>query len=114
MVNGVERIEKYQQGGYHPVQVDDVLHGRYHIVDKLGHGGYSTIWVASDERTNRLVAVKVGLLARTDRSASVKLSALSILKHLETRLQQNFSTSFVFMGRMGHTHASLWLQLRAT
>jgi hypothetical protein len=34
--------------GYHPVMVGDMLKDRYHIVDKLGFGGYSTVWLAQD------------------------------------------------------------------
>ncbi|PYH79545.1 kinase domain-containing protein [Aspergillus uvarum CBS 121591] len=32
--------------------------GRYQVVDKLGYGGYATIWLARDLRTGRYVAVK--------------------------------------------------------
>lgn len=42
-IDGVERLEMYELGGYHPVMIDDLLHDRYRIVDKLGYGGYSTI-----------------------------------------------------------------------
>lgn len=28
--------------------IGDVLHERYQIVDKLGYGGYSTVWLARD------------------------------------------------------------------
>lgn len=60
-ISGEERLEKYQPGGYHPVMLNDVLHKRYRIVDKIGHGGYATIWLARDEKAQRYVAVKVGL-----------------------------------------------------
>lgn len=58
-LEGIERLENYQPGGYHPIRIGDMLHGRYKIVHKLGHGAYSTAWLASDKRMNRYVAVKV-------------------------------------------------------
>jgi serine/threonine-protein kinase SRPK3 len=60
-IDGVERLELYEPGGYHPVMVNDLLHNRYRIVDKLGFGGYSTIWLARDEMVKRYVAVKIGI-----------------------------------------------------
>jgi serine/threonine-protein kinase SRPK3 len=60
-IDGVERLEMYEPGGYHPVMIDDLLHNRYRIVDKLGYGGYSTIWLARDEIVKRYVAVKIGI-----------------------------------------------------
>lgn len=60
-IDGVERLEKYERGGYHPVMIDDLLHGRYRVVDKLGFGGYSTIWLCQDVRLKRYVAIKVGV-----------------------------------------------------
>ncbi|KND93679.1 Serine/threonine-protein kinase spk-1 [Tolypocladium ophioglossoides CBS 100239] len=60
-IDGVERLEMYESGGYHPVMIDDLLDHRYRIVDKLGFGGYSTIWLAQDTRLKRYVAIKVGI-----------------------------------------------------
>jgi serine/threonine-protein kinase SRPK3 len=60
-IDDVERLEKYRPGGYHPVSVGDTLHDRYLIVDKLGCGGYSTVWLARDTRQNRYVAVKIAV-----------------------------------------------------
>lgn len=60
-VDGVERLEKYEPGGYHPAVIDDLLLGRYQIVDKLEFGGYSTIWLCRDVRLQRYVAIKVGI-----------------------------------------------------
>ncbi|KAB8263099.1 kinase domain-containing protein [Aspergillus pseudonomiae] len=59
-VDGAESLEKYGPGGYHPIMIGDVLHGRYRIVDKLGFGGYSTVWLALDTCLHRYVALKVG------------------------------------------------------
>ncbi|KAE8166057.1 kinase-like domain-containing protein [Aspergillus tamarii] len=55
----VERMEYYEPGGYHPVRIGDYLHNRYRVVHKLGHGTYSTIWLARDEISNTNVAVKI-------------------------------------------------------
>lgn len=58
---GVESLEDYQAGGYHPVHLDDRLgpEGRYRVIHKLGHGGFSTVWLCRDAMDNRYVAVKV-------------------------------------------------------
>lgn len=58
-IEGVERLEWYRPGGYHPIQIGDQLHGRYQVVHKLGHGSYSTSWLARDEQAHKYVAVKV-------------------------------------------------------
>ncbi|KAH6919211.1 kinase domain-containing protein [Coprinopsis sp. MPI-PUGE-AT-0042] len=58
-IDGAEDINRYALGGYHPVNLGDVLHRRYRIVDKLGHGAYSTVWLARDTRQEQYVALKV-------------------------------------------------------
>ncbi|OJJ45152.1 hypothetical protein ASPZODRAFT_134565 [Penicilliopsis zonata CBS 506.65] len=59
-IEGVEKLERYRAGGYHPVAIGDRFHNRYRVVQKLGHGSYSTIWLAQDERfNNKYVAIKV-------------------------------------------------------
>ncbi|CAG8909925.1 unnamed protein product [Penicillium egyptiacum] len=60
-ISDVETLEKYKPEGYHPVMIGDVFHGRYRIVDKLGFGGYSTVWLAQDRHREEYVAVKVGI-----------------------------------------------------
>ncbi|KKK12035.1 hypothetical protein AOCH_007679 [Aspergillus ochraceoroseus] len=59
-IDGVESLEKYRPGGFHPIMIGDVLRGRYRIIDKLGFGGYSTVWLALDTCLHRYIAVKVG------------------------------------------------------
>jgi hypothetical protein len=44
-----ERMSRYRRGGYHPVNLGDTFKdGRYKLYHKLGWGGYSTVWLASD------------------------------------------------------------------
>lgn len=59
-IDDVEKLDRYRPGGYHPIQVGDKLRDRYCVVHKLGHGSYSTIWLAQHEIANKYVAVKVG------------------------------------------------------
>ncbi|KAF1912614.1 kinase-like domain-containing protein [Ampelomyces quisqualis] len=68
-IDGVERLELYEPGGYHPVLIDELLHNRYRILDKLGYGGYSTIWLARDETLKCYVAVKIGISNPSDSHA---------------------------------------------
>lgn len=80
-ITDVESLENYIPGGYHPIMIGNVLRDRYEVVDKLGFGGYSTVWLAQDTRLERYVAVKIGtvnsplretaILRDLSRSASV-------------------------------------------
>lgn len=75
LIELVEDIENYQPGGHHPVCIDDRLHNRYRVVHKLGHGTFSTVWLAHDQRTQQYVAVKVGI-------ADAPLKETDTLKYL--------------------------------
>jgi serine/threonine protein kinase len=54
----------FQQPYYYPICIGNVLAQRYRIEHKLGHGGFSTIWMAHDIVTKKDVALKVTILAR--------------------------------------------------
>ena len=57
---GVEDLESYRQGGYHPTHIGDLYSDqRYRIVHKLGFGSYSTVWLARDLRRNTYVVLKI-------------------------------------------------------
>ncbi|KAG6008247.1 hypothetical protein E4U43_000189 [Claviceps pusilla] len=59
----VENLDEYTEGGYHPIHMDDYLgraqEKRYRVLHKLGHGGFSTVWLCRDEQLRRYVAIKV-------------------------------------------------------
>lgn len=56
----VEDLEQYRADGYRPTLIGDSFQeGRYTVVHKLGHGGYSTIWLARDHQQHRYVALKI-------------------------------------------------------
>ncbi|KAJ6023790.1 hypothetical protein N7540_004587 [Penicillium herquei] len=55
-----EDSEDYCKGGYHPVEEGETYNnGRYVIVQKLGWGHFSTVWLSRDTTTNKHVALKV-------------------------------------------------------
>lgn len=85
-VDGAESLGKYQPGGYHPIMIGDVLHDRYRVVDKLGFGGYATIWLAQDSLLERYVALKVGIADSLPRETRV-------LRELSTSASESTSSS---------------------
>jgi serine/threonine-protein kinase SRPK3 len=54
-----EPASDYKPGGYHPVQLNEVFLNRYHIVQKVGWGHFSTVWLCRDTKFNTFVAMKV-------------------------------------------------------
>ncbi|KAK2765450.1 hypothetical protein FQN54_008303 [Arachnomyces sp. PD_36] len=58
-IDEVEKLERYQPGGYHPIHIGDELADRYRVVHKLGYGTYSTIWLARDRHREVYVAIKI-------------------------------------------------------
>jgi hypothetical protein len=45
--------------GYHPVHIGEVLLNRYVIIQKLGWGHFSTVWLAKDFKYDTYVALKI-------------------------------------------------------
>ncbi|KAI0205885.1 kinase-like domain-containing protein [Astrocystis sublimbata] len=56
---GVEEISRYNKGGFHPIHINDVLNDRYEIWNKLGSGGFGTVWLCRDTQLQKWRAVKV-------------------------------------------------------
>ncbi|KFA70079.1 hypothetical protein S40285_03307 [Stachybotrys chlorohalonatus IBT 40285] len=47
-LENIEEVEKYVPGGYHAVDIDDVIDAgkdSYKVIHKLGPGGFSTVWL---------------------------------------------------------------------
>jgi serine/threonine protein kinase len=54
-----EDSKDYKVGGYHPVKLGDIFNERYCIVEKLGWGHFSTVWLAWDVIGRRWTALKI-------------------------------------------------------
>ena len=54
-----EGMPDYKIGGYHPIHVGEILMDRYVIIQKLGWGHFSTVWLTKDLKFNSYVALKV-------------------------------------------------------
>jgi serine/threonine protein kinase len=82
-----EGIDDYKVGGYHPVFVGECLIGRYVVLQKLGWGHFSTVWLCRDLKYDTYVAIKL------QKSASHYLEAAfdeveilqKAVKHSETK-----------------------------
>ncbi|KAF2013940.1 kinase-like protein [Aaosphaeria arxii CBS 175.79] len=70
-LEGIERLENYRLGGYHPVKIGEVLRHRYRVIHKLGHGTFSTTWLARDERSDRYVALKICIAESKSREVDI-------------------------------------------
>jgi serine/threonine-protein kinase SRPK3 len=61
--DGDEGTEGYKEGGYHPVHVGDIFNFRYVVLQKLGWGHFSTVWMCLDrarvDGSPQYVAMKV-------------------------------------------------------
>lgn len=54
-----EPEEDYKPGGYHRVQAKDLFHERYNVIQKVGWGHFSTVWLCKDQKFGTFVAMKV-------------------------------------------------------
>lgn len=45
-----EDPESYCKGGYHHVNIGDILNDRYKVLRKVGWGNFSTVWLACDTK----------------------------------------------------------------
>lgn len=73
--DGDEGIESYRPGGYHPVSLGDLYNNeRYLVVEKLGWGHFSTVWMCKDNRSKAsdtgYVALKIQKSASHYREAA--------------------------------------------
>jgi len=47
--NAEEGLKMYAKGGFHPVRLREVYHGKYEVLRKIGYGRYSTVWLVKNQ-----------------------------------------------------------------
>ena len=91
-----EGLDDYKKGGYHPVFVGETLNDRYVVLQKLGWGHFSTVWLCRDIKFSTYVAIKI------QKSASHYLEAA-------------FDEVEILQTAVRHSHDPQWLSdLRKT
>ncbi|CVK87721.1 uncharacterized protein FMAN_05394 [Fusarium mangiferae] len=61
-----ENINFYPRGLCYSTSIGEIIVERYRIIHKLGHGAFSTVWMAQDMLENRDVALKILMLRNPD------------------------------------------------
>lgn len=79
-----EDVGDYAPGGLHPTHLGDILNGRYEVVLKLGHGGYSTVWLCNDIKEKKWRAVKI-LKASTSTEGCSELRISHLFSDMDSR-----------------------------
>ncbi|KAF4967152.1 hypothetical protein FZEAL_10571 [Fusarium zealandicum] len=106
-----EPVERYEQGLYYPVCIGEVLVDRYRIEHKLGHGGFSTVWMAHDMLNHKDVALKIMTAGDSgEREYTIQreiISAVQDTSHLLT-----YRDTFLLAGAAGEHHRVLTLPLQ--
>ncbi|KAH6903313.1 kinase-like domain-containing protein [Coprinopsis sp. MPI-PUGE-AT-0042] len=73
----MEYYGRYCPGGYHPVHLGDTFKdGRYTVVNKLGYGSYSTVWLVRDEIGDSLASLKILTADASEHSSGSELEVL--------------------------------------
>ncbi|CAK7265216.1 hypothetical protein SEPCBS57363_001468 [Sporothrix epigloea] len=82
-LDDVEETRKYAPGGYHPVDIGDVISSgkrEYRVIHIFGHGGFATVWlVRSGAQKASYHALKILCAER----AGYIAPELSMLEHLQ-------------------------------
>lgn len=76
----VENLEDYRPGGYHPVHPGDRLNaGKYLVINKLGYGDISSVWLAENTAQHNCVAISI---LKAESSHGDNLAGVEKLRYL--------------------------------
>ncbi|KAI0970159.1 kinase-like domain-containing protein [Xylaria arbuscula] len=73
----IEDLEDYRENGLHPVDILDILDGRFEVCHKLGSGGIATVWLCYETAQKRWRAIKINAASQSSAtSAELKIARL--------------------------------------
>lgn len=78
---GLEDISQYEEGGFHPVHIGDILHEKFEVVNKLGSGSFGVVWLCLDIELSKWRAVKVMAA-----NHSIKGKDQKVIQHLQRKV----------------------------
>jgi serine/threonine protein kinase len=94
-----EELDEYKSDLFYPICIGEVLENTYRIEHKLGHGYFSTVWLARDTKKKRDVALKV--LARgSDNEYTMQKKIRRDVQ--DTPYLVTYLTTFFLTGRRGN------------
>lgn len=83
LLEKTEPLSEYAPGGYHPIHIGARLNeGQYTIVNKLGWGAHSTVWLATDASNND--ACVVISISKSKTADSYRANLLTKMDYLKT------------------------------
>lgn len=100
--DGDEGTDGYKLGGYHQVNIGDKFNARYNVVEKLGWGHFSTVWMCWDKKaaekgTSEFIALKIQKSAAHYREAAldeIELLSCASSAALSDQVMQEFGPSY--------------------
>jgi serine/threonine-protein kinase SRPK3 len=84
-IGSYEEVSSYGPGGFLPVMLGDSIgqDGRFYIVEKLGRGGYATVWLCRDLMHETWKAVKIIRASASDEDSCAELRVLNDLSGVD-------------------------------
>ncbi|KAI0427186.1 kinase-like domain-containing protein [Xylaria sp. FL1042] len=100
---GIEDLEEYCEDGLHPVDILDILDGRFEVCHKLGSGGIATVWLCYEAAQKRWRAVKINAASRSS-GDSAELIIDRIFK------EQAVTTRHLDMHHIAIAEETFWIE----
>lgn len=80
--DGIENLSLYNPGGLHPVDIGDLINGRFEAFRKLGAGGFGVVWLCIDNQSAKWCALK---MMAAIHSVGDTNNEIEVLEHLRSR-----------------------------